>query len=55
MTLLTPYTTTFAGRKVDSGKLSLDLEYKITKRQLQGDNKIVTEIKGPRYFPYKEG
>jgi len=43
MTRLTPYTATFAGRKIDSGKLSLDLEYKIAKRQLQGDNKIVMD------------
>ncbi|RLJ64990.1 DUF748 domain-containing protein [Sulfurisoma sediminicola] len=43
MTRLTPYTATFAGRKIDSGKLSLDLEYKIAKRQLQGDNKVVME------------
>ncbi len=43
MTRLTPYTATFAGRKIDSGKLSLDLEYKIVKRQLLGDNKIVMD------------
>lgn len=38
---LTPYSATFAGRHIQSGKLSLDLEYKINKGQLQGDNKIV--------------
>ncbi len=43
MTRLTPYSATFAGRKIDSGKLSLDLEYKINKRQLAGDNKIVMD------------
>lgn len=43
MTQLTPYSATFAGRKIDSGKLSLDLEYKIKKRQLAGENKIVME------------
>jgi hypothetical protein len=43
MTRLTPYTVTFAGRKIDSGKLSLDLEYKIKQRQLQGDNKVVMD------------
>ena len=43
MTRLTPYTATFAGRKIDSGKLSLDLEYKIAKRQLQGNNQVVME------------
>lgn len=43
MTRLTPYSATFAGRKIDSGKLSLDLEYKIAQRQLAGDNKILLE------------
>ncbi len=41
MTNLTPYSGRFAGRKVDSGKLSVDLEYKIKQRQLAGDNKVV--------------
>jgi hypothetical protein len=43
MTRLTPYSATFAGRKIESGKLSLDLEYKINKRQLSGENQIVME------------
>jgi hypothetical protein len=43
MTRLTPYTATFAGRKINSGKLSLDLEYKIAKRQLLGDNRVVMD------------
>jgi hypothetical protein len=43
MTRLTPYTATFAGRKIDSGKLSLDLQYKIKQRQLQGENQVVME------------
>jgi hypothetical protein len=43
MTRLTPYSATFAGRKIDSGKLSLDLEYKIAKRQLSGDNRMVVD------------
>ena len=41
MTNLTPYSGKFAGRKIDSGKLSVDLEYKIKQRQLAGDNKFV--------------
>ncbi|MDQ1314277.1 MAG: hypothetical protein QG662_386 [Pseudomonadota bacterium] len=41
MTNLTPYSGKFAGRKIDSGKLSVDLEYKIKQRQLGGDNKFV--------------
>jgi hypothetical protein len=43
MTRLTPYTATFAGRKIDSGKLSLDLQYRIENRQLQGANQIVMD------------
>jgi uncharacterized protein involved in outer membrane biogenesis len=43
MTRLTPYSATFAGRKINSGKLSLDLEYKIKDRQLEGENKIVMD------------
>jgi len=43
MTRLTPYSATFAGRKIDSGKLSLDLEYKIKDRQFFGDHKIIME------------
>ncbi|MCX7155990.1 MAG: DUF748 domain-containing protein [Rhodocyclales bacterium] len=43
MTHLTPYSATFAGRKINSGKLSLELEYKIKQRQLQGENRIVID------------
>jgi hypothetical protein len=43
MSKLTPYSGTFAGRKIDSGKLSLDLKYIIDKRQLEGDNQFVVE------------
>ncbi|MDA8256248.1 MAG: DUF748 domain-containing protein [Betaproteobacteria bacterium] len=43
MTHLTPYSATFAGRKINSGKLSLELEYKIKQRQLQGENQIVID------------
>ena len=43
MTRLTPYSATFAGRKIASGKLSLDLAYKIHQRQLQGENKVVMD------------
>ena len=41
MTRLTPYSGKFAGRRIDSGKLSVDLEYKIKERQLTGNNKFV--------------
>ncbi|MCB1857658.1 MAG: DUF748 domain-containing protein [Gammaproteobacteria bacterium] len=40
---LTPYTVKFAGHAIDSGKLSLDLKYRIAKRQLQGDNQILID------------
>jgi uncharacterized protein involved in outer membrane biogenesis len=43
MTRLTPYSATFAGRKIQSGKLSLDLDYKIKQRQLVADNKVIME------------
>jgi hypothetical protein len=43
MVRLTPYSSTFAGRKIVSGKLSLDLEYKIKNRQLEGANQIVMD------------
>ena len=37
---LSPYTATFAGRTVESGKLWLDLDYKIDNTELLGENKI---------------
>jgi hypothetical protein len=43
MPRLTPYTATFAGRKIAAGKLSLDLQYKIEQRRLRGENRIVME------------
>jgi uncharacterized protein involved in outer membrane biogenesis/outer membrane protein OmpA-like peptidoglycan-associated protein len=41
MNRLTPYSGKFAGRKITSGKLSVDLEYKIKQRKLAGENKFV--------------
>jgi len=43
MPRLTPYSATFAGRRVDSGKLSLELQYKIQDRQLQGENQVIID------------
>ena len=43
MVNLTPYTATFAGYKIASGKLSLDLEYKIKKREMLGENQIIMD------------
>ena len=43
MTRLTPYSATFAGRRIDSGKLSLDLDYNIRKRTLESQNQVVID------------
>ncbi|MGD8543447.1 MAG: DUF748 domain-containing protein, partial [Desulfobacteraceae bacterium] len=43
MANLTPYSGQFAGRRIDSGKLSLELLYKIDNSQLLGDNQIVVD------------
>jgi hypothetical protein len=43
MTPLSPYSATFAGRKIASGTLNLDLEYKMQNSELVGDNKVVLE------------
>ena len=43
MTNLTTYSGKFAGRKIDYGKLSLDLKYKVENSKLLGDNKIVID------------
>lgn len=40
---MSPYSATFAGRKIASGKISLDLQYKIENSQLAGDNKVVLD------------
>ena len=40
---LSPYSATFAGRKIASGKLNLKLEYKIQNSELLGDNEVVLE------------
>jgi uncharacterized protein involved in outer membrane biogenesis len=43
MSPLSPYSVTFAGRKIDRGQLALDLGYKIKQSKLEGDNKVVLE------------
>jgi hypothetical protein len=40
---MTPYSATFAGRKIASGRLSLDLEYKIKEGKLEGNNKVLLD------------
>jgi len=41
MANLTPYSGKFAGRRIEAGTLSVDLEYKVKQRQLAGENKFV--------------
>jgi hypothetical protein len=43
MSDLTPYSGKFAGGKIDSGKLSLNLGHKIDNGKLLGDNQIVVD------------
>lgn len=43
MTSLSPYSATFAGRKIQSGELDLDLQYKIDNSHLKSENKIVLD------------
>ncbi len=43
MSSINPYSGKFAGRKIVSGKLSLDLNYKIEGSKLVGDNKIIVD------------
>ena len=40
---LSAYSATFAGRRIASGRLALDLQYKINDRVLAGDNRVVLE------------
>jgi uncharacterized protein involved in outer membrane biogenesis len=43
MSTLSPYSATFAGRRIEAGTMNLDLEYKVDHGELQGDNKVVLE------------
>ena len=43
MTRLTPYSGKFVGRRIDSGRLALDLTYSIDNGKLMGNNQIVIE------------
>jgi len=40
---LSPYSATFAGRKIASGRLDLNLRYKIQDGQLKGENQILLD------------
>ena len=41
LTTFTPYSGKFAGYKIDKGKLSLELHYRLNQRQVIGENRIV--------------
>ena len=43
MVAASPYTMKFAGYKIAEGKISLDLQYKVRARQLEGSNQIVID------------
>jgi len=43
MTSLTPYSAKFAGYRIASGQLSMDLQYKIKNGALLGENKLVLD------------
>ncbi len=43
MNPMSAYSATFAGRKIDSGRLSLDLRYQLQHGQLNGDNSITLD------------
>lgn len=43
MTSLSPYSGKFAGWRIKSGKLSMDLKYKLEDNKLVGDNKIIVD------------
>ncbi|MFO1418909.1 MAG: DUF748 domain-containing protein [Methylotetracoccus sp.] len=43
MSSLSPYSGTFAGRRIKSGKLNVDLDYKIENNRLSSQNKIMLD------------
>ncbi|TAG79865.1 MAG: DUF748 domain-containing protein [Betaproteobacteria bacterium] len=43
MAKLTPYSGKFAGRTIESGKLSLDLDYRVEARRLKGENQVIID------------
>ncbi len=43
LTTFTPYSGKFAGYKIDKGKLSLDLHYKLNQNNLDAENKILVD------------
>ena len=43
LTTFTPYSGKFRGMKIEQGRLSLDLRYKLVDRMLEGENKIILD------------
>jgi outer membrane protein OmpA-like peptidoglycan-associated protein len=43
MSTLTPYSATFAGRRIVAGTMNLDLQYKVDNSALVGENKVVLQ------------
>ena len=43
MSTLTPYSVSFAGRRIEAGTMDLDLEYKIDRSAVLGENKVVLQ------------
>lgn len=43
LTTFTPYSGKFAGYTIDRGKMNLDLRYRLNKRFLEGENKVVLD------------
>jgi hypothetical protein len=43
MSTLSPYSATFAGRRIVAGTISLELEYKVDHSELLGENKVVLQ------------
>jgi uncharacterized protein involved in outer membrane biogenesis len=43
MPTLSPYSATFAGRRIRDGTMDVDLEYKINQSALQGENKVLLQ------------
>src|ERR1700674_193859 len=43
VTTVSPYSMRFAGYRIASGRMSLDLNYRVRENRLEGDNKIVLE------------
>jgi|GEM_PF-6623998 len=50
MSNLSPYSVKFAGHEIKSGRLSMDLHYRLKQQKLFGDHKIVTDklVLGPK-------